>query len=117
MILVSWATNEFPYVSRNVTTDYEVLTSVIFPGSDVVGTPTTIKLLKEIDTDKACTVQVYDATNGGVVAETSIGGTAREIVDLGVLSNIPTGEAEWQVKVKCDEKRGPEVRLCSMMIA
>lgn len=85
-------------------TSYLVAGLIKFPGSDSMGKePTSIKVIAGGDGD-GMKVKIYDRTNSLMIAEkTDIPADAdRDIYDLGVLSNIPTGEAIWEVQIASD---------------
>lgn len=46
-------------------------------------------------------VRLYDLTNANVIAEvTNVGITTPSIIDLGIISNLPTSEAIFEIQVK-----------------
>lgn len=80
---------------------YDTVGIFIFRGSDLIGTPASIKAIFGCDVGVTGDVRIYDVTNGMIVAE-MIGSTAAypSIVDLGTISNVPTGEALWELQVR-----------------
>jgi hypothetical protein len=81
---------------------YEVATYFIFPGSNDAGIPTAVKAVAIINTAPAFDIKIHDYTNNTDIAEV-IGSTndnAGNLVDLGTLSDIPTGPAMWEVHIR-----------------
>jgi hypothetical protein len=69
----------------------------IFPGSNVLGTPAAIKVVAGHDSTSG-DLRVYDVTNSQVICSLSSFGSATGIKDLGAISNVPAGEAEWELQ-------------------
>lgn len=82
-------------------TSYLVAGLIRFPGSNTMGkAPSSIKVIAGGDGD-GMKVKIYDRTNSLMVAEkTDIPtDTDRGIYNLGDLSNIPVGEAVWEIQI------------------
>ncbi len=76
----------------------------IFDGTDNVGDPSSI-LVNGFKDPLATTAEfrVIDITNGGLVIATGIGVISQDefnIVDLGVLANLPIGRAVFQIEAR-----------------
>jgi len=82
---------------------YTVLTRFIFKGTTILGNPTNIKMIVHVKTAlKPGDVRIYDLTNANVICEvTGISSLIPIVVDLGTLSNLPSGEVMFEVQVKC----------------
>lgn len=82
---------------------YAVLTSFVFKGTTLLGSPTNIKAIVHVKTAlKPGDVRVYDLTNANTICEaTGISSLVPIIVDLGTLSNLPSGEVMFEVQAKC----------------
>lgn len=81
------------------TSGYGVMSRFKFAGTDALGEiPSAIKLVTS-HTSTTANYRIYDLTNALVICEL-IGTTNAlpEIVDLGTLSNLPTGEAIWELQ-------------------
>lgn len=80
---------------------YEAVAYVMFPGSDVFGTISSIKTQAINNTSTLFNVKIYDVTNSQTIAELT--GSANTdggaFVDMGTISNIPTGPAVFEVEV------------------
>jgi len=95
------------YVDHNKST-YTLIQKVIFPGSDIVGTPSSIQVIAAIkegsdNEDDGNTnggqVRILDVTNGNIICEnTNINTTAPSIFNLGTISNIPSGISDWELQ-------------------
>jgi len=83
-------------------TTYAVLTRFIFKGTTKLGSPTNIKAIVHVKTAaKPGDVRIYDLTNANVICEvTGISSLVPILVDLGTLSNLPSGEAMFEVQAK-----------------
>ena len=103
-----------PYLKANSPT---IVADLLYKGSAVAGTPIRIKVIVAASgSDIEPRVWIIDFTNGGaIIADAKVGplsgppfGTleASVILDLGALSNIPTGEAIWQVELSDDTDSG-----------
>lgn len=80
---------------------YEVMGSVVWPGSDDIGIPNKISANVFVgDTDDRGDLKIFDATNALTIAEfidvASI--DLANLIDLGTLSNISEGEAVWEIQ-------------------
>lgn len=79
---------------------YTLADDMIFRGSTVMGTPINVKVLAWVDSGATCAIRVYDVTNAQVIcAKINITNITKAIVDLGVIANIPNGEAIWEVQI------------------
>lgn len=74
----------------------------VFPGTDRRGPPTMIKMIARAkDSGKVSDLRLYDLTNGKVIAEKlGITNNVFLIIDLGTITNLPTGEARWEAQGK-----------------
>lgn len=83
-------------------TNYVQVAIFYFAGTDAIGTPTAFKAIGFKDaTPTSWDIQVVDLTNALTIAtKTGNTGTAAEIVDMGTLSNLPTGPAMFEVQLK-----------------
>jgi len=76
--------------------------SIIFPGTTKMGTPTKIygNAYKESN-PTSYNLRIQDITNGQTIASvTGLTNTTEAIQDLGALSNLPTGQARWELQVQ-----------------
>lgn len=118
-LLMTWATDDFPFINRSIVLTYESWASFIFRGSSVWSTPVSIKLLKYVDDATAHSIRIYDVTNGNVIAEqTGLSYSGWIILDMGTLSNVPSGEAIWEFQAKRDSgAQAPEFRVASAILS
>jgi len=79
---------------------YESVGHFIFSGSNKVGIPKKIKATVFIEKiSSPANIRIRDITNSNTIAEkTNITNTLEEIIDLGNISNIPTGEAIFEIQ-------------------
>ncbi len=87
---------------------YEEKGNFIWPGSSYIGTPASIKVTGILDRTGTGYVKIYDLTNAQQICEGTVTSLSWGIADLGTLSNIPTGEAIWEIHLK---KAGNRVEL------
>ena len=91
---------------------YVLARSFIFRGTTTMGTPTNIKAISYGDPGSTSAVRIFDLTNSLVIAEkTGIVDSVATIQDLGILSNLPTGEAIWEIQFRRTTGSGPD-RAC-----
>lgn len=94
-----YAEKDKPYVDSS-SSSYFVHGRTAFAGTTKMGTPTNIKAIANV-TAGTGSMKIYDLTNAATIAEnTSITGTTPAIIDLGTLSNLPTGEAIFEIQIK-----------------
>lgn len=96
---------------------YETRREVIYRGSSIIGTPTNIKMLVSVRySSRPCSFRLYDSINGNVVGElTSIANEEMQILNIGTIANIPTGEAILEVQGKSNTSRG-ELKLYCIIL-
>ena len=99
---------------------YEVLCTFVWPGSDQVGVPVSIKAnaFAEGGGDVG-DWRVYDVTNALTIGEVIgiVSTDVANIVDLGSISNVTTGEALWEVQGReTDGGKGANFDFYSMTI-
>jgi hypothetical protein len=86
----------------SISSTYEKVGNIIFGGTDQWGYVTKIRAAaykESAATDYA--IRIYDVTNSLTIAEaTGLTNNSTEIIDLGVISNLPTDAALWEVQVK-----------------
>ena len=95
---------------------YTTFNEFCFCGTDKVGTPTNIKIIAHVEkiTGEG-NVRIYDVTNSKVICEkTGIFNLVSEVIDMGVLSNLPTGEAVLEIQAK--NLDGDETRISSLAV-
>lgn len=100
------SSNDFPLTySTNPYYDsaagsYTLMRDTVFRGTSAMGTPTSMKVTAWADSGGTCAVRVYDVTNSKVICSNeSITNTVKTAIDLGALSNLPTGEAVWEIQI------------------
>jgi len=82
-------------------TSYVILRRVIFAGTTALGTPSKIKAIA--DSVTSASIKIYDVTNSQTICElTGLSSGSPAIHDLGTLSNLPTGEAIFEIQGKKD---------------
>ncbi len=80
---------------------YITVADLIFRGTSSVGSPTAIKVTGWSDSGSTGAARIYDVTNSLVICENaSYTETVKTIQDLGAISNLPAGEAVWEIQVK-----------------
>lgn len=103
VIVIPVVTSNNSYKSTNNTT-FTPLIKFIFPGTNKVGIPTTIKATAWIENAAANTrLRVRDVDNSNVIAANEvINNTSENIVNLGTISNLPEEQAIFSIMVRTD---------------
>jgi len=111
-ITLSGNANNYLYAKN---ASYTILSRFIFKGTTVLGSPNNIKVSAHVKTVlKPGDVRIYDSTNAQVVCEkTGINSLIPTIVDLGTLSNLPSGESIFEIQAKSPEE---EVYISGLII-
>ena len=83
---------------------YQVVSSFVYRGTNTDNTVTDILAVASTSNSAATgQVRVFDLTNSLVIAESAAFGptnTTKIIVDLGTISNLPTGQAIFEVQLR-----------------
>lgn len=79
---------------------YTVLARFIFEGSTQVGTPTEANVIYSVQTPVSqADIRIFDSTNSLTIAEaTNLSSTTEVIQSLGAVSNIPAGQALFELQ-------------------
>ena len=95
---------------------YTTFNAFCFCGTVIAGIPTNIKIIAHIEkAEDSCSVRIYDVTNSKVICEkTGIVNLTSEVIDLGTLSNLPIGNAVFEIQAKSTD--GDEIRISSLAI-
>jgi hypothetical protein len=93
---------------------YERVSAFPFPGTAVIPTITKINaLVRRNGAANSVAIRIYDVTNAQVIAEvtgiTTLDETA--ITDLGTISNLPAGEATFEIQLNTDGAGTPGQRV------
>lgn len=105
-IIVSFATDANSFVLKNSGGTYETCAAIIFRGTDNLGVPSAIKVIKKASSDSpAHSIRIIDTTNGNaVIAEVNgLTSITQDIADLGDLSNLSSAESIWEIQFKRDD--------------
>jgi len=91
-----------PYIERVLTESYVAICSVTFGGTTLLGTPSAITVKYRADVgDPTHDIRIYDRTNGLVVAEVLLDtDSTLHTEDMGALSNLPLGEADFEFQMR-----------------
>ena len=89
-------------IDRNISNGaYEIADRFIFKGTTALGTPTNIKAILHINGATDGSIRIYDVTNAQTICElTGFTEANPTIKDLGTLSNLPAGEALFEIQLK-----------------
>ena len=90
------STNYFTSVNSSTLT---VVGHLIFRGSDLLGVPTSIKSILG-HSSTGVVFQLFDLTNNNIICQVTSNISSPTLVDCGTISNIPTGEAILQFKLR-----------------
>jgi hypothetical protein len=97
----SWSDGTFPSLSFKSVT-FVIAAQFRFSGSDVAGTPTKMNTVSwsPAGGTQGC-VRIWDTTNSKLICQLDgIDNQFPEPLDLGTISNIPTGAAVFEVQVR-----------------
>ncbi len=113
---ISWAAG----TSNGVDTTngaYTVVATFIFAGTTSIGSPTSIKAICETDATTSADIRIQDVTNVQTIAElTGWTDASPAIKDLGTISNLPSGEAIWEVQIFRTGTGGQFARAYSLCV-
>jgi hypothetical protein len=90
------ATNYYTSVNSSTLT---AVGTLIFRGSDVVGIPTNIEAILG-HSSTGVQFQLYDTTNSKIICSVTTTNSGPIKVDCGTISNIPTGEAIFEFRLR-----------------
>lgn len=118
-VTISFATDPNSFVSKNAGATYETCAAIIFRGTDVIGTPKAVKVIKKASSaNPAHSIRVVDTTNdNAVIAEvTGLTSTTQDIAGLGTLSNLSASEAVWEIQFKRDDAGAVSIDVICVQI-
>lgn len=99
-IIFGGSSEATPYWSTDNSTDTTVR-QFIFRGTSVVGTPTKMKVLVQATSGGSGQVELYDLTNSlSIGTVTGVTSTTTSIQTDSSLTNLPTGEAIFEIRAK-----------------
>jgi len=120
MTVAGIATINFSYTGENgdgaetKSASYETVASFIFEGSTALAVISAIKVIVSADGATSGSIRIFDFTNTQVIAELSMfTETSQVIKDLGTISNVPAGEALFEVQLLKTGGGGAARVLCS----
>jgi len=81
---------------------YDTICSFIYQGSDVIGAISAVKAIGRTSAAATAGIRIIDATNGDLVIceVTNVTNTTDAIIDLGTITNVPTGEVMLKLQAK-----------------
>jgi len=111
------ASNTDPTIFNTGTT-YAVRRRWIFRGTNVMGIPTAIKAIMRVVNATSGEFRIYDLTNAQTICECTTTSGTFVIVNSGTISNLPTGEAIFEIQLKCTSPGNPSgyVEVTGMVI-
>jgi hypothetical protein len=114
-IIVTFTDSTRPYVKRT-NNSYDVMAYVIFNGTQNQGSPVCIQALSwSKSSSKDYSIKIIRQDTGDTVCEvTGQTNDQIQIVDFGVISNLPTVPTIFEVHGKC--QKGGECRIASLSI-
>jgi len=112
------AENSRPFMKADVN-QYTHLGSTLFLGTTKVGIPknfiVSVEADKGADVGKTIDIKVFDSINANVLAE-KIGivlALAKTIIDLGAISNLPTGQVPIELQGRSGITNGGKGHVCA----
>jgi hypothetical protein len=96
---------------------YTIAARVTFLGTNLLGTPSSAKFIARTDTGGGSVdCRIYDVTNGQVIAEyTAITSTTFAIYTDSTLTNLPTGEAVFEIQVRDTGGQNAEISSAAII--
>jgi len=91
--------NGTPYF-ETANTDYTRVCDYLFPGSNLVGAPTSIKAILDPNGATSVECRLYDVPNAQTIASVSTANAYPTVTDLGAISNVPTAPTSLSIEVK-----------------
>jgi hypothetical protein len=114
-IYLSFAVSGTLYINVNSTDLYTAVADILWPGSTVSGTPTICKIIawqSGAGPNKRIQWRIRDITNALTICESAaVINTTEDIVDMGTISNIPTGVARFQIQARDTNDAGVPTAL------
>lgn len=96
------STVNYPYL-ESAGAVYTLISQFIFLGTTKLGTPTKIKSITWRNGGDTVDIRIYDVTNSQIICEkTGIVDLVATVHDLGTLSNLPSGEAIFEIQHKAN---------------
>ena len=110
--------HNWQYIDHKKST-WGVVGSFLFAGTDALGIPASIRVIAGVTTADEVGVRIYDLTNNNVIAEVrNQTGSYPSIINLGTISNLPTGAAVFELQVIRDAgNSSKKVRATGVSIA
>jgi hypothetical protein len=101
-ICVAFAAYDKNFYKFKDYTDWEECTVFVFRGSDILGIPTSAKVVAKMDgnTSPNGQMRLYDLTNNKIIATWSAINSNQDAIYTTSVSNIPSGESMFSVQGK-----------------
>jgi hypothetical protein len=113
----SSASIDFPATSTKNST-YTTVGTFGFAGSNEIGVPSVLRAIIGVEDATSLDARVQDITNNQTIAEvTGVTDAFPTIVNLGTISNVPTGAAVWELQIRRNTGTGnQQVRASSLAL-
>ena len=105
-----------PYVRRKGTS-YGVIAYAIFEGTNISGTPGSVHISALVDKANVnYSIRITNSATGDVIVEkTGMNNEELEIIDMGTITNLSTGQILFEIQGKCDAANA-HVQLSNLLI-
>ena len=115
-ISYSWASGTTPYI-LSAAVEWTTGARFVFRGTTLLGIPTNMKIIGWAgDASYYVQFRVQNITNGTTIATSAqITSTTPSIIDLGILSNLPTGEALFEMQLYTSNSTSGREIYCSAL--
>lgn len=94
-------------------TAYKILAKFIFSGTVETGVPNAISILA-FTSAASGDIRIFDSTNALTIAEKNLTNATQEILDMGSLTNLPGGEAVFEIQGK--KTGGGSVSIAALQV-
>lgn len=97
--------------------NYAVIARFKFRGTTVLGTPSNIEAIINVNGANPGDIKIFDFTNSLDIAEkTGIANIVPQIVDLGALSNLPAGPAIFELQLRVPAVGAVQIQAHSLSV-
>lgn len=100
----------YPEIRRKKGTNYEIIATFHYTGSDSIGKINYVDLISSMHTQlTSYDVQLINRENNNILAYTNLTNTKLGCVTLGIISNTPTSPSTLDLSIRCNGKKNKHV--------
>jgi len=113
---VGFQDSEKPYVTFN-STSWTGFSNIIFPGTSTYSVGAFKVIASRTGTNGSCDIRLYDLTNLNAIGTVNFSSDVVQIITQSTLTNLPVGEAIFEVQARKSAGSASSGRLHSIAIA